>query len=129
MKDVYVVAVALTVAFHFAFLAYLVVGGFLALRWPRSIWLHVPMVIWGVGIVTLRYDCPLTWLEQRARERAGMAPLPEGFIDHYVTGVLYPARYVGLFQVAVFLIVVASWTAYVAARRRATRSRLLNRQD
>ena len=127
MKDLYVFAVALTVAAHFAFIAYLVAGGFLALRWPRSIWLHVPVVAWGVGIVTLKYDCPLTWLEQQVRERAGMAPLPEGFIDHYLTGVLYPARYVVLVEVVVFLIVVASWTAYLAARRRAARARLVRR--
>ena len=127
MKDLYIVAVALTVAAHFAFMAYLVAGGFLALRWPRSIWLHVAVVVWGVGIVTLKYDCPLTWLEQQARERAGMAPLPEGFIDHYITGVLYPARYVVLVEVVVFLIVVASWTAYLAARRRAARARLVDR--
>jgi hypothetical protein len=127
VKDFYVVAVALTAAAHFAFITYLVVGGFLALRWPRTIWLHVPVVAWGVCIVTLKYDCPLTWLEQRTRERAGMDPLPGGFIDHYLTGVLYPGRYVVLVEVVVFLIVVTSWTAYLAARRRATRARLLSR--
>ncbi|HZA12794.1 DUF2784 domain-containing protein [Mycobacterium sp.] len=116
MKDFYVIAVALTVALHFAFLAYLVVGGFLALRWRWTIWLHVPVVVWGVGIVMLRFDCPLTWLEQRARRGAGMRPLaPEGFIDHYITGVLYPANYVGVVQVVVFAIVVASWLGFGAA--------------
>jgi len=118
MKDLYVVAVWLTVAAHFAFLAYLVVGGFLALRWPRTIWLHVPIVIWGVGIVTLRYDCPLTWLENWARPRAGMPALREGFIDHYITGVLYPANYVVVVEAVVFAIVIASWIAFAVAMRR-----------
>jgi hypothetical protein len=118
MKDIDVGTVALVVALHFAFLVYLVVGGFLALRWRRTIWLHVPVVVWGVGIVVLRYDCPLTWLEQRARHTAGMAPLPEGFIDHYITGVLYPANYVVLVEAVVFSIVVASWIAFAVMTAR-----------
>src|ERR1700754_4792398 len=101
MKDVFAVAVVLVVAAHFAFVAYLVVGGFVALRRRWTILLHIPVVIWGVGIVTLGYDCPLTWLEQRARRAAGMAPLPEGFIDHYITGVLYPADDVLLVEAVV----------------------------
>jgi hypothetical protein len=129
MKDLYVVAVALTVAVHFAFIGYLVVGGFLALRWPWTIVLHVPAVVWGAAIVTLRFDCPLTWLEQWARRGAGMGPLPpEGFIDHYITGVLYPANLVGVVQAVVFALVLTSWVSYaVVMKRRVSRSRSINR--
>lgn len=38
--------VALAVAAHFVLVAYLVVGGFIALRWRRTIWLHIPVVVW-----------------------------------------------------------------------------------
>ncbi len=31
-----------------------------ALRWRRTMWLHVPAVIWGIGIAAKRVDCPLT---------------------------------------------------------------------
>jgi Protein of Unknown function (DUF2784) len=128
MTDLYLIVVALTVAAHFAFIGYLVIGGFLALRWPRTIWLHLPVVAWGVGIVTVKYDCPLTWLEQRARHAAGVAPLREGFIDHYITGVLYPASDVKVVEAVVMLIVVTSWITYaVTMRRRAARARLVNR--
>jgi hypothetical protein len=118
MKDVFAVAVALVVAAHFAFVAYLVVGGFVALRWRWTILLHIPVVVWGVGIVTLRYDCPLTWLEQRARRGAGMAPLPDGFIDHYITGVLYPPQDVLLAEAGVGAIVIASWILFAVSSRR-----------
>jgi len=75
--------VALIVAFHLAFIGYVVIGGFLALRWRRTIWLHIPAVIWGIAIATERVNCPLTWVERWARARAGMAPLPpDGFIAH-----------------------------------------------
>jgi hypothetical protein len=118
VKDIYVVAVGLVVAVHFAFLIYLLVGGFLALRWRWTILLHVPVAIWGIGIVTLRYDCPLTWLEQRARHGAGMAPMPDGFIDHYITGVLYPADNVLLVEAVVGAVVIASWILFAVATRR-----------
>ncbi|MDT5229767.1 MAG: hypothetical protein QOI39_267, partial [Mycobacterium sp.] len=38
----YHVVVVVAVVLHFAFLCYVVVGGFVALRWRRTIWLHVP---------------------------------------------------------------------------------------
>ena len=40
MRPMYIVLVWLVVAAHFAFLIYLPAGGFLALRWRRTIWLH-----------------------------------------------------------------------------------------
>ena len=64
-------AVVLIVALHFAFIGYVVAGGFLALRWRRTMWLHVPAVIWGTAIAANRVDCPLTW------GSAGLAPGPE----------------------------------------------------
>ena len=87
----YAGAVAATVAAHLGYLVYLPSGGFLALRWPRSRWLHVPVVVWGIAVVTVQLPCPLTWLEQRARDRAGMVALPpDGFIGRYAAGVVYP---------------------------------------
>lgn len=63
----YQIVVVLAVIAHFAFMGYLVVGGFLALRWRRTFWLHVPTAVWGVAIITGHLDCPLTWLERWAR--------------------------------------------------------------
>ena len=114
----HIVVVGAVVA-HFAFLCYLIVGGFVALRWRRTIWLHVPTVLWGIAITTERLDCPLTWLERWSRTKAGMAPLPpEGFIAHYIAGVLYPASWAGLVPVVVFTLVAVSWVLYVWTRRR-----------
>ena len=109
----YAILVALVVALHFAFIGYVVLGGFLALRWPRTMWLHIPAVLWGIGIGTKRVDCPLTWVERWARARAGMAPLPpDGFIAHYITGVVYPVSWEGAVEVAAFTVVLASWVLY-----------------
>jgi|ERR1700682_3789484 hypothetical protein len=69
MKDLYVSVVVLTAAAHFVFIGYIVVGGFLALRWPKTIWLHVPVAIWGIAIEMLDFTCPLTWLERWAQPK------------------------------------------------------------
>ena len=113
MGPLFLALVGLAVAAHFVFLAYLPAGGFLALRWRRTIWLHVLAVLWGTASVVLRFDCPLTSIEQWARRRAGLPPLPEsGFIAHYVTGVFYPAGGTGHAQAVVLIAVAVSWAAY-----------------
>lgn len=99
----YETVVVSTVVMHFAFIAYVLAGGFLALRWRRTMWLHVPAVIWGIGIAAKRVDCPLTWVERWARTKAAMTPLsPDGFVAHYITGVIYPAGWVAAAQLVMF---------------------------
>jgi Protein of Unknown function (DUF2784) len=71
-------------------------------------------VLWGMALTAEHLDCPLTGLERWGRAKAGMAPLPpEGFIAHYITGVLYPASWAGSVPVAVFAVVAVSWVLYV----------------
>jgi len=115
----YHIVIAIAIVTHLGFLCYLIVGGFVALRWRRTIWLHVPAALWGIAITTAGLDCPLTWLERWSRAKAGMAPLPtDGFIAHYISGVLYPATWAGVLPVVVFALVGASWVLYVRARPR-----------
>ena len=111
----------LAIAAHFAFLLYLPLGGFLALRWRRTIWLHVLVVAWAVGSLIVGYGCPLTDVERWARSRAGLSPLePAGFIDHYLTGRAFPAGGAGVAHLVVFTLVAVSWVGYVRTRRRRT---------
>jgi hypothetical protein len=71
--------------------------------------------------VVVGYPCPLTAVEQWARARAGRSALAEGgFIDHYLTGVVYPAEYLALVQVLIGLLVVASWLGLVVRHRART---------
>ena len=121
MKRAYSAVVVATVTAHFAYLAYLPSGGFLALRWRRSFWLHLPTVCWGIGVVAMRFPCPLTWLENWARARAGMDPLPEdGFVGRYVAGAVYPANRTGTAQALAFVAAAVSW---ITLALRAGRSR------
>jgi hypothetical protein len=79
------------VLFHAAFVVFVIVGGFLALRWRRLVWLHAPAAVWGVMIEYGGWICPLTPLENMLRRRAGVAGYSGGFIEHYVLQRLYPS--------------------------------------
>jgi Protein of Unknown function (DUF2784) len=117
----YRVLTALVVAAHFAYLAYVLVGGFLAWRWPRTLWLHVAAVTWTVVIVVFALDCPLTWLEHWSRRQAGEAgPLP-GFVDRYVAGVIFPAAFEPVAYVVLLSVVLVSWAGLAVRRHRPTR--------
>jgi len=112
--------VTVILTLHFAYLAYVVLGGFLAWRWPRAIWPHLVALGWGILIVLGLVNCPLTWAENWGRRRAGEAPLPTGFVDRYLENVIYPPRYVNEARAVVALIVLVSWVgAYLRWRSRA----------
>lgn len=120
MKTPYSAVVVTAVAAHFAYLVFLPSGGFLALRWRRSLWLHIPTVCWGAAVVTLDVDCPLTSLEEWARARAGMDALPKsGFTGRYIDGVLYPANQTATAQKMAFGAAAVSWLAVAIQRRQA----------
>jgi Protein of Unknown function (DUF2784) len=99
----------LTVAAHFGFVAFVPVGGFLALRNPRVLLAHVPAVGWAAGIVAIGWTCPLTSLERDFRERAGRTAHEDGFIATYLSGVVYPEQYLVLAQGLVAASIVTSY--------------------
>ncbi len=75
---------------HFLFVAFVVVGGALSLRWPRLAWFHIPAFCWGFLVAANRWVCPLTPLEQDLRSSGGDTAYEGGFIAHYIEPVLYP---------------------------------------
>lgn len=79
------------VVLHLAFVAFVVLGGLLVLRWPWLAWVHVPAAIWGAWIEVAGWICPLTPLENRLREEAGQQGYATSFVEHYLLPVLYPA--------------------------------------
>ncbi|HSD10474.1 MAG TPA: DUF2784 domain-containing protein [Candidatus Binatia bacterium] len=75
---------------HAAFVAFVVLGGLVALRWPRCAWIHLPSVLWGVIVEYAGIICPLTPLEIFLRSRAGEPGYRGDFLGHYLTALLYP---------------------------------------
>jgi hypothetical protein len=115
----YAVLGDLVVALHLAFIVFVAVGGFLAWRWSQLRWLHVPAVVWSAGIVAIGYRCPLTTVENHLRRLGGEAGYDGGFVDRYLTGVVYPGAYAGLLQALLALAVVVSWAGLAQRHRRA----------
>jgi hypothetical protein len=106
------------IGLHFAWLLYIVLGGFLAWRWPRLIWPHLAAAVWGAGIALGVLECPLTAAENWARAKAGDDVSAAGFIDRFVEGVIYPQQYTRILQALGALIVLGSWLgAYLWHRR------------
>ena len=68
---VYRVLADAVVVTHFAFIAFVVTGPYLARLWRPVVWLHLPALAWAVGIVAVGYECPLTALENHFRRLAG----------------------------------------------------------
>jgi cobalamin synthase len=81
----------LVVGAHALFVAFVVIGGLLALRWAWLAALHLPAAVWGALIEFQGWICPLTPLEKSLRAAAGEAGYQGGFIEHYLLPVLYPA--------------------------------------
>lgn len=103
---------------HFAFLVFLVLGGFLSWRWPRLFPVHLAVVAWGIAIVVFSWLCPLTYLENALRESAGREALRGGFIETYLTGVIYPGDRITEVRIAVGAVVAVSWLGLLVRRRR-----------
>ena len=119
----YRAAADVVVVIHFSFVVFVVIGGLLALRWPKVLWAHVPAVIYSIWIIAFSITCPLTPLERTLRERAGEGRYDESFIERYVEGVLYPGDMLRQAQAAAAVVVVASWVAIGYRRRAAHRRR------
>jgi hypothetical protein len=118
----------IVVLVHLAFVAFVVVGGILVLRWRRAAWVHVPAALWGAAIALGGWICPLTPLENWLREQGGGAGYSTGFIEHYVMPVLYPVALTREVQIGAGILVVVLnavvyWLAF-GVRRPSSRSRL-----
>ncbi len=121
-------AADLVLVVHLAFVLFVILGGLLALRWPRVAWVHVPVALYGAAIEFIGFVCPLTPLEQLLRRRGGEAGYEGGFIEHYVTAALYPTGLTREIQLVLgtsvlVLNAVVYAAVYAAWRRRRARAR------
>ncbi len=113
------------VAFHAAFILFGLFGAALLVRWPHLVWLHAPVLAWGIWIEFSGNYCPLTPLENRLREEAGGVGYQGGFIDHYLTPIIYPADLTRGTQAVFGAILIGAnllfYWRFIRSRRRAAR--------
>lgn len=88
----------MVVLLHLTFILFVLLGGLLALRNKRYVWIHIPAVLWGVGIAFTGSICPLTPLENWLRNQGGEAVYAGGFIEHYIGMLIYPDALTRRFQ-------------------------------
>ena len=93
---------------HFGFLVFLAVGGFLAWRWRWVFVPHAAAVGWAFCSVA-GAACPLTAWEDGLRRRAGEQGLSRGFVDTYLTDVVYPRDDLLVAQLLLAGLAAASW--------------------
>jgi uncharacterized membrane protein len=94
-------------AFHFGFVLFAVLGGFLALKWKRLAWIHVPAFLWAALIEFAGWICPLTYLETWLIEQSGAHGFQEGFIEHYLFPLIYPQELTRSLQVTLGVFVLS----------------------
>ena len=107
------------VVLHLAFILFVVAGGFLAWRWKWIAVAHLPAAIWGALIELFHWVCPLTPLENEMRRRAGEVGYEGGFIEHYITPIIYPSGLTTTIQVVlgIFVILVNAVAYWGVVRR------------
>ena len=75
---------------HLAFIVFALFGAAVAVRWRWIVAVHLPAAAWGFFIELTGRVCPLTYLENHLRIKAGLAGYQESFIEHYLLAIIYP---------------------------------------
>jgi hypothetical protein len=105
-------------ALHLLFIAFVLLGAFLVLRWPKLMWVHIPAAVWGVLIEFGGWWCPLTKWENHFLRAAGKAGYETGFVAHYIMPIIYPPGLTRGMEIAIGIIVlVVNVAVYVRVFR------------
>lgn len=112
---------------HAGYLIYLVVGGYLAWRFPKTFFVHAVASFWALVIVLAGMVCPLTVLQNALRVRGGQPELPGAYLDVYVRDVIYPVEYQTQVYWAVALLIAVSWLGLAVRRYRGRRTTVIAR--
>jgi hypothetical protein len=92
---------------HLAFVAFVLFGGLLVVRWRWIAWLHLPAATWGAVVEFTGWICPLTPLENWLRSQAGETSSHSDSLVQYLLPALYPSGLTREIQVLLGLLVLA----------------------
>ena len=114
--DVYNLFADAIILAHFLFIAFVMCGGLLVIRWPRIAFVHLPAALWGAAVEIFGWICPLTPLENHFRNMAGNFQYSGDFILRYLVPVIYPENLTAsLQQVLGILVIVINIIFYTIA--------------
>ena len=104
---------------HFLFIAFVICGGLLVIRWPRIAFVHLPAALWGAAVEIFGWICPLTPLENHFHNLAGNYQYSGDFILRYLVPVIYPENLTAsLQQVLGTLVIIINIIFYTIAIRK-----------
>jgi hypothetical protein len=109
---------------HLAFILFVVFGALVAGRNRRWRAAHLGAVAWGVVAELSGQVCPLTYVENWLRAKAGQASYGGDFVEHYLLALVYPAglgRHEQLALGLAVLVVNAAFYSWILLRRRPAR--------
>lgn len=91
---------------HLAFILFVLLGGAMTI-WLRWIpFIHLPAAAWGFFVELTGRVCPLTYLENYFRIKAGQSGYTESFMEHYLLGIIYPSGLTREIQLALAGVVI-----------------------
>ena len=91
---------------HLAFILFALLGAAIAVRWRWIPVIHLPAAAWGFFIELTGRVCPLTYLENDLRIKAGQSGYTESFVEHYLVVIIYPAGLTREIQFALAAVVI-----------------------
>jgi hypothetical protein len=104
-------AADLVLLLHLVFILFAVLGGALTVRWKWTPFVHVPVSVWSILVELTGRSCPLTFLENDLRIKAGQSGYTESFVEHYLLAIIYPTGLTREFQFVLAGVVIAINTA------------------
>lgn len=96
----------LVVLLHAAFVLFVVFGGLLVLKWPRTTWVHLPAAAWGAAVEFGGWICPLTYLEVWLRGPGSHLGNRSDFVSRFLLPILYPPELTRMVRIALGLFVI-----------------------
>lgn len=111
---------------HLAFILFALFGGLLAARWRWMPLVHLPASAWAIFVELTGRICPLTYLENDFRLRAGQSGYTTSFVEHYLLNVIYPpglTREVQFVLAATVIVINIAIYVWLFLRRRSTHIR------
>jgi hypothetical protein len=98
----------MVVLVHFAFVLFVILGGFLVARRRRMMPFHLAAAIWAALIEFSGWICPLTPLENQLRVKSGSDGYDSDFVARYILPILYPEGLTREAQIALGMVVIVT---------------------
>jgi hypothetical protein len=106
-------AVVLVLVLHLAWILWVIFGAF----WTRGRrWLtafHLASLVWGIVVEVGPWPCPLTMAEDFFQRRARQVSTGGGFLQHYISSIVYPNVSVMLLTIFGVAVCAANLAIYV----------------